>query len=366
MSYLQINSLENYKKIDILDNNNDILENNNDIISRIDNLENKMDTILLAINSLIKYNSKIDENINYIINKININNDDALLLSRIHNRNNIDLGFIKKDILNEHNNVKFDEKINQINDETKEIKKESKLNNYRSLMSNNIKLNKSPARFKNRSTERTRSKSENTVSGNTESKNISIVKNNKEQLLEVNIEKKLNIDKLTENITEKNNNKNTISESENECTVKLPLDSLEKKKKCVKSIDKYKDIKKEIFNIDTNFIKKCLNDTCIESDIKVFKKMYIEDVSKEYYPIRNFRKKLQYWLDGHMNDDIDGNYIKDTVIHNIETCYININKYDDYQDNTEQFIRNQEYITKMNDQKYKDKFLSMIFSIIKI
>jgi hypothetical protein len=351
MSYLQINSLENDKKIDIL-------ENNNDIISRIDNLENKMDTILLAINSLIKYNSKIDENINYIINKININNND------------VDLGVIKKETINEHNNVKFDEKNNQINDEknnkTKEIIKESKLNNYRSLMSNNIKLNKSPARFKNRSTERARPKSENTlsVSGNTVSMNTllgnTVSGNNIEQSLEVNIEKKSN--ENTEKLIEKNINSNY----ENEYIPKIQLDILEKKKKCVKSIEKYKDIKKENFNIDSTFIKKCLDDTCVESDVKIFKKMYIEDVSKEYYPIRNFRKKLQYWLNGHMNEDIGGNYIKDTVIHNIETCYININKYDDYQDNAEQFIRNQEYIIKMNDQKYKDKFLSMITNIIKI
>jgi hypothetical protein len=67
-----------------------------------------------------------------------------------------------------------------------------------------------------------------------------------------------------------------------------------------------------------------------------------------------------------MNDDIGGNYIKDTIVHNIELCYININKYDEYEDNTEQFIRNQEYISKMNEIKYKDKLLSMIIDIIKI
>ena len=41
MSYLEINGFKN----------------ESELISKIDNLENKMDTILLTINSLIKYNS---------------------------------------------------------------------------------------------------------------------------------------------------------------------------------------------------------------------------------------------------------------------------------------------------------------------
>ena len=317
MSYLEINGFKN----------------ESELISKIDNLENKMDTILLTINSLIKYNSNIEDKINQIWNKINIDNLEKNILDKNNlDRNNLDKNNLDKNNLDRNNSEKYKNIIddstillsrNQINNIVKfdngiEECKESKLSNYRTLMSNNIKLNKSPARFKNRSTERERPK-------------ISNLEN----------------------------------KSDNE-TIKINSDNLDKKKKNIKNIEKYKDVKKENIDLDKTFVKKCLDDRCLESDIKIFKKMYIENVSKEYFPIRSFRKKIQYWLEGHMNDDIDGNYIKDTIIHNIELCYINVNKYENYEDDTEEFIKNQDYISKLNEQKNKDKFLSMIINIIKV
>ena len=133
------------------------------------------------------------------------------------------------------------------------------------------------------------------------------------------------------------------------------------------SISSYKDIKKEYFNIDDSFIKECLNMLNIQGEIKIFKQIYIDNVEKEYYPIRHIKKKIQYWNDGHMiDDDSNANYVKNTVLKNIEECYLRVNTYDNYGNNMDQFLKNQDYIKKLSEQKYKDKFLLKIIEIISI
>ena len=90
-------------------------------------------------------------------------------------------------------------------------------------------------------------------------------------------------------------------------------------------------------------------------------------MEKEYYPIRNIKKKIQYWNDGHMiDDDSNANYVKNTVLKNIEECYLRVNTYDNYGNNMDQFLKNQDYIKKLSEQKYKDKFLLKIIEIISI
>ena len=131
--------------------------------------------------------------------------------------------------------------------------------------------------------------------------------------------------------------------------------------------NKYKDLKEEYTNLDYNFVKSCLDNTNIQSDIKIFKKIYIDDVPKEYYPIRHIKKKFQYWKDDHMNDDdSNGTYIKNIILKNIEKCYLNINIFENYTNDMDQFLKNQDHINKLREEKYKDKFLDKIISIINI
>jgi hypothetical protein len=135
----------------------------------------------------------------------------------------------------------------------------------------------------------------------------------------------------------------------------------------IKNSSFYKELKRESFDLDENFIKKCLSNASLNDDIKMFKKMYIDDVSKEHYPIRHMKKKLQYWCEGHMiDDDTNGTYIKNTILKNIEECYFKVNQYDNYTNDIEQFLKNQEHINKLSEQKYKDKFLQKIIQIISI
>jgi hypothetical protein len=105
----------------------------------------------------------------------------------------------------------------------------------------------------------------------------------------------------------------------------------------------------------------------INGDIQLFKKMYIENISKEYIPIRHIKKKFQYWINDHMkDDDTNGEYIINVILKNIELCYMKINNTDNYGDNIDQFLKNQEHINKLNDNKYKEKIMSQIIKLIDI
>ena len=132
-------------------------------------------------------------------------------------------------------------------------------------------------------------------------------------------------------------------------------------------INDYKDLKRELFNFDELFIKDCLNLCSLQGDLKIFNKMYIDGISKEFYPIRHIKKKIQYWLDNHMNDDdVNGTYVKTIIIKNIEDCYLAINTFDNYENNVDQLLKNQEHINKLSEEKYKDKLLNKIINIITI
>jgi hypothetical protein len=178
-------------------------------------------------------------------------------------------------------------------------------------------------------------------------------------------------DELFENnvISEKNNelkslNNDSVNNKLNDKILKNKLKSKDKKQEYQQN--NFKELKIEKFDIDDNFIKKCLSESNIESDLKIFKKIYIDNVAKEFYPIRHIKKKYQYWLDGEMkDDDKNGSYIKNTIIKNIELCYTSVNTLDNYVD-TDVFLMNQDYINMINDEKYKDDFLIRISEIIKI
>ena len=129
----------------------------------------------------------------------------------------------------------------------------------------------------------------------------------------------------------------------------------------------YKDLKIEDYDLDFDFVQKCLHGQSMQNDLKIFKKIYIDNIPCGYYSIRNIKKKYQYWLSGTMNNDDDhGTYIKDTISSNIYNCYLKINNYDNYADDIDQFVKNQEYILNLNEQKYKDKLFAQIIKIIQI
>jgi S-adenosylmethionine synthetase len=67
-----------------------------------------------------------------------------------------------------------------------------------------------------------------------------------------------------------------------------------------------------------------------------------------------------------IDDDTNGTYIKNIVLRNIEKCYLKVNLIDNYMNDMDQFLKNQDHINKLSEEKYKDKFLAKIISIISI
>ena len=105
----------------------------------------------------------------------------------------------------------------------------------------------------------------------------------------------------------------------------------------------------------------------MDNELNIFKKIYIENVQKTCYSIRHIKGHYQYWVDNKMNiDDNNGSYIKETIIHNIGLIYMEVNIFEDYKNDLDLFMKNQEYIMNMSNQKYKDKFFKSILKIIDI
>lgn len=135
----------------------------------------------------------------------------------------------------------------------------------------------------------------------------------------------------------------------------------------INSFSNYMELKKEKFNLDFHFVKSCLESHNINSDLKIFKNIYTDDKPNSCYPIRHIKGNFQYWLNNKMNnDDENATYIKDTIIHNITNIYLDSNIFDNYKNDTDTFIKNQEYILNMSKSKYKEKFLKNILKIIEV
>ena len=67
-----------------------------------------------------------------------------------------------------------------------------------------------------------------------------------------------------------------------------------------------------------------------------------------------------------VDDDNNASYIKNIIINNIQNLYLKCNIMENYSENIEQFLKNQDHINKLNEQKYKDQFINKIIPIISI
>ena len=190
---------------------------------------------------------------------------------------------------------------------------------------------------------------------------------------------KLDENKFDENKFAQNKFDDVIQEEEEEKPIKevkrkkavkkeiIEKEIIEKDDNLMSPINYFREIKVEHFDIDKNIILDCLHMNNVNGDVTLFKKIYLDNVLKEYYPIRHIKNKYQYWLDGKMIDDnTNAEYIKNTIIKNIEFCYRKVNIFDNYNDNIDQFIKNQEHINKFNEIKYKDKIFASILPLIEI
>jgi hypothetical protein len=128
----------------------------------------------------------------------------------------------------------------------------------------------------------------------------------------------------------------------------------------IKNIDSNEDIDiinilPQKFEIDTNIVKKCLEGNCIKSDLVLVKEMYFKE---NIPPIRyNINKNIEFMLNnGWKCDDV---YLFKTIINNIKSCYLIVNNFDNYENNLEQFMKNQQYIINIISDTYTKSFIKM-------
>ena len=196
-----------------------------------------------------------------------------------------------------------------------------------------------------------------------------IIEKNKYQYHDYNemnelIDSQKNVDSDEENNLVKN--KSNISLKKNKSLNNLEPFELEKVSsfQSVENFD-YIDLKPEKIIIDLKIVKKCLHEHCLKSDLILFKLKYIDEIPKTCYSIRNIKNNFQYWLNGSMhNDDENTNYIKNTIVSNISHLYLQINNFEDYEDDMDLFLKNQEYILNMSSVKYKNRLIKDILKII--
>mgnify|MGYP003947674895 CR=1 FL=1 len=116
---------------------------------------------------------------------------------------------------------------------------------------------------------------------------------------------------------------------------------------------------KEKFDLDDTVVKKILERASIGGDYDLFKLMYL-NVDKELYPITCVSNEYCYWING-FHKDVDCEHIKSIISSNLRHCYFKINKYDESKENSDKFIKNQEHIDKLKDDKYLMKLIEYIY-----
>ena len=163
-----------------------------------------------------------------------------------------------------------------------------------------------------------------------------------------------------------NNNQETISKIPVHVDI-VKTDVVSKKEDLVSSFTSQpnnlnRELKKEIINFDDDeFIKKNLINCDINSDINLFKHLYLNNCD---CPIRYINKNnYQYWVNGKWNDDFGGEEIVSILVNNIKKLYIKINTYKNFKSNLYKY---QTYIYKMNEKKYKDSFIKLIKELVRI
>lgn len=118
-----------------------------------------------------------------------------------------------------------------------------------------------------------------------------------------------------------------------------------------------KEIKPQVFDdIDDKTLKAHLRKRRVESDGSLLYKIYFEGLPRNLFPIRIVRKSsIEYWLNDRWNEDMDGEYIKETLSKNLIASYTKINKFSSTLTGSVEsdFMKNQNYILSLRDKKYQ-------------
>ena len=118
-----------------------------------------------------------------------------------------------------------------------------------------------------------------------------------------------------------------------------------------------KEIKPQVFDdIEEKVLKAHLRKRRVESDGSLLYKIYFEGLPRNLFPIRIVRKSsIEYWLNGRWNEDMDGEYIRETLSKNLLASYSKVNKFSSALSGSVEsdFMKNQNYILSLRDKKYQ-------------
>lgn len=164
-----------------------------------------------------------------------------------------------------------------------------------------------------------------------------------------------------------------------EAIVLTKVDSIKKQRaRAVSYDDVDKNVKKkkiehfevtdifQIEGIEPEFIRECLEKCDITGDIRLFRRLFIKNIPKDQQIVRylgnkNYQvKRNDLWIED------NGNYIKGVLSKIFEKSYIVVNELEHYTGNIDQFLINQDHITQFDDDKYLEKLIGQISTIIDI
>jgi hypothetical protein len=123
----------------------------------------------------------------------------------------------------------------------------------------------------------------------------------------------------------------------------------------------------QINGIEPEFVRECLEKSDINGDLKLFRRIFIKNIPKDQQLLRytggkNYMtKRNDMWI-----DDLNANYIKHVLCKIYQNSYMSVNDLEHYNGNIDQFLINQDHISLFDDDKYIEKLLTSVTSIIDI
>lgn len=116
------------------------------------------------------------------------------------------------------------------------------------------------------------------------------------------------------------------------------------------------EVKVQKFNIDNESIKEYLEMNNTKGDLALLEHLYFLE---EEDPIRlNSSKNIEYWFNKRWN--INNGELINTLLHNMKTCYLTVNTFDNYNDEPDTFMKNQKYIMELSNEKSKERLLKSL------
>jgi hypothetical protein len=179
--------------------------------------------------------------------------------------------------------------------------------------------------------------------------------------IEINLEA---IDELQKPISTPNSTSNSVKKQRARAVSYDEVEQNIKKKRLenFEVVDIY-----QLEGVEVPFVRECLEKCDINGDIKLFRKLFIKNIPKDEQIIRFLGgKNYQTKRNGLWIDDPNAIYIKYVISKILEKSYMIANDLEHYGSNIDQFVINQDHITQLDDDKYIEKLILQINTIIDI